>query len=63
LFDTKRFVLENQVWIRLEPDGNVTYGLTDVGQTRSGKLLHIRIKDVCKKIPKGKPATSLENSK
>ncbi|ACG57762.1 glycine cleavage system protein H [Hydrogenobaculum sp.] len=55
--------IENQVWIRLEPDGNVTYGLTDVGQTRSGKLLHIRIKDVGKKIPKGKPVASLESGK
>lgn len=55
--------IENQVWIKLNEDGTVTYGMTDVGQTRSGKLLHIRIKDVGKFVKKGKPIASLESGK
>jgi len=33
--------VENQVWLRINEDGTVTMGLTDVGQTRAGRLLQV----------------------
>jgi len=37
--------------------------LTDVGQTRAGRLLHARIKPVGTKVKKGKPVATLESGK
>lgn len=55
--------IENQVWYRLEPDGTVTVGATDIGQTRAGRMVNVRIKAVGKHVPKGKPIASLESGK
>ncbi len=55
--------IENQVWLRVNEDGTVTMGLTDIGQTRAGRLLHARIKSVGTKVKKGKPIATLESGK
>ena len=55
--------VENQVWLRVNGDGTVTLGLTDVGQTRAGRLLHVRIKSVGTKVKKGRPVATLESGK
>lgn len=55
--------VENQVWLRVNEDGTITMGLTDVGQTRAGRLLHARIKPVGTKVRKGKPVATLESGK
>jgi len=55
--------IENQVWAKVNEDGTVTLGLTDVGQTRAGRLLHIRVKPVGTKVKKGKPVATLESGK
>lgn len=55
--------IETQTWLRVNEDGTVTIGLTDVGQVRAGRLLHARIKNVGKHIQKGKPVASLESGK
>lgn len=55
--------IENQVWYKLEEDGTVRIGATDVGQTRAGKMVNVRIKPVGKHVPKGKPVASLESGK
>ena len=55
--------IETQTWLRVNEDGTVTMGLTDVGQVRAGRLLHARIKDKGKVIKKGKPVASLESGK
>jgi len=55
--------VENQVWLRVNEDGTVTMGLTDVGQTRAGRLLHARIKSVGTRVKKGKPVATLESGK
>jgi glycine cleavage system H protein len=52
------YEIETQTWVRVNEDGTVTMGLTDVGQVRAGRLLHARIKDVGKYIKKGKPVAS-----
>jgi glycine cleavage system H protein len=55
--------IENQVWYRLEEDGTVTVGATDVGQTRAGRMVNVRIKPPGKHVSKGKPIASLESGK
>ncbi len=55
--------VESQVWLKVNEDGTVTTGLTDVGQTRAGRLLHIRVKPVGTKVRKGKPVATLESGK
>ncbi|MDM7266981.1 MAG: glycine cleavage system protein H, partial [Aquificaceae bacterium] len=55
--------IENQVWYRLEQDGTVVVGATDIGQTRAGRMVNVRIKAVGKHVPKGKPIASLESGK
>ncbi len=55
--------IENQVWYRLEPDGSVRVGATDIGQTRAGRMVNVRIKAPGKYVQKGKPIASLESGK
>ncbi|NPB08044.1 MAG: glycine cleavage system protein H [Aquificae bacterium] len=55
--------IENQVWFRVNEDGTVTVGVTDVGQSRAGKIINIRIKAPGKYLKKGKPVASLESGK
>ncbi|MCS7083759.1 MAG: glycine cleavage system protein H [Aquificaceae bacterium] len=55
--------IENQVWYRLEEDSSVTVGATDIGQTRAGKMVNVRIKPPGKHVPKNKPIASLESGK
>jgi glycine cleavage system H protein len=55
--------IENQVWYRLEEDGTVRVGATDVGQTRAGRMVNVRIKPPVKHVPKGRPIASLESGK
>ncbi len=55
--------LENQVWFKVEEDGSVRIGLTDVGQTKAGKIVNVRIKAVGRFVKKGKPYGSLESGK
>ena len=55
--------IENQVWLKVEKNGTATMGLTDVGQTRAGRLLHARIKPVGTFVKKGKPVATLESGK
>jgi len=55
--------IENQVWLKVEENGTVTMGLTDVGQTRAGRLLHARIKPTGTRVKKGKPVATLESGK
>jgi glycine cleavage system H protein len=54
--------IERDVWIRF--DGNVaTLGLTDVAQTRCGKIAAISFRDVGKKVAQGKTLATIESAK
>ncbi|MCS7262983.1 MAG: glycine cleavage system protein H [Aquificaceae bacterium] len=55
--------IENQVWYKVEEEGTVRVGATDVGQTRAGRMVNVRIKPPGKHVPKGKPIASLESGK
>ena len=54
--------IERDVWIRF--DGDIaTLGMTDVAQTRCGKIAAISFRDVGKKIAQGKALATVESAK
>ncbi|HMN00839.1 MAG TPA: hypothetical protein PKC99_17690 [Anaerolineales bacterium] len=54
--------IERDVWIRF--DGEIaTLGMTDVAQTRCGKIAAISFRDVGKKVVQGKALATIESAK
>ena len=54
--------VERDVWIRF--DGDIaTLGMTDVAQTRCGKIAAISFRDVGKKVVQGKALATIESAK
>ena len=54
--------VERDVWIRF--DGEVaTLGMTDVAQTRCGKIASISFRDVGKQVVQGKALATIESAK
>lgn len=54
--------IERDVWIRF--DGDVaTLGMTDLAQTRCGKVAAISFRDVGKKVAQGKALATIESAK
>jgi len=56
------FDLERDVWIRFEGDLAVL-GMTDVAQTRGGKLVNITFKKIGKALRQGQSAATIESAK
>jgi len=54
--------VERDVWIRFEGDGAVL-GMTDVAQTRCGKIAAIGFRPVGKKVAQGKALATIESAK
>jgi glycine cleavage system H protein len=54
--------VERDVWIRFEGEFAVL-GMTDVAQTRCGKIAAISFRDVGKKINQGKALATIESAK
>src|SRR3990172_1985876 len=60
--DDYYFDLEHDVWIRFDGDVAVL-GMTDVAQTRGGKLVNITFKKAGKVVAQGKSAATIESAK
>lgn len=56
------FDLERDVWIRFEGEAAVL-GMTDVAQTRGGKLVNIAFKKPGRVVAQGKSAATIESAK
>ncbi|HSL43001.1 MAG TPA: hypothetical protein VK897_06190 [Anaerolineales bacterium] len=54
--------VERDVWIRFE-DEFAVLGMTDVAQTRCGKIAAISFRDVGKKVVQGKALATIESAK
>jgi glycine cleavage system H protein len=54
---------EFQIWARVEEDGAVSVGMTDISQTRAGKIMHVRVRRPGSRRPKGKPVATVETGK
>jgi glycine cleavage system H protein len=55
--------VERDVWVRLEDDGTVTMGMTDLAQTRAGKLVSILFKAPGRGLKAGQSAATIESAK
>jgi glycine cleavage system H protein len=55
--------IEKDVWARFEKDGTVTLGMTDVAQTKAGKLVSILFKSPGKVLRSGQSAATVESAK
>lgn len=51
------------MWARFEPDGLVTLGMTDLAQTRCGKVVSIRFKAVGRRVSRGQSLATIESAK
>jgi len=56
------FDVPGDLWVRLE-DGRARLGMTDVGQTRLGKLVSIRFKRPGKQVKAGGSVATIESAK
>ena len=54
--------IERDVWIRFKGEFAVL-GMTDVAQTRCGKIAAISFRDIGKKVAQGKPLATIESAK
>ena len=57
------YSITENTWVRVEDDGTVTVGMTDVAQNLAGTLLHAKPKRVGTVRKKGKPLATVESSK
>ncbi len=55
--------IERDVWARFEEDGTVTLGMTDIAQTKAGKLVSILFKAPGKVLRSGQSAATVESAK
>lgn len=51
------------VWVRWEPDGTVTLGMTDVAQVRLGQLVNLKFKAVGRTLRAGQAVAVVESAK
>lgn len=52
-----------QVWVRVEGDGIVAVGMTDISQSIAGQILHVRVRRPGSERPAGKPVATVESGK
>jgi glycine cleavage system H protein len=49
--------------VRPEADGTVSIGMTDLAQTKAGRIMHLRVRRPGSVRPKGKPVATVETGK
>ena len=54
---------EYQIWVRLEEDGLMSVGMTDISQAIAGKILHVRVRKPGTLRPAGRPVATIESAK
>jgi glycine cleavage system H protein len=54
---------EYQIWVRLEENGLLSVGMTDISQTIAGKILHVRVRRPGTLRPAGRPVATIESGK
>jgi glycine cleavage system H protein len=61
--EDRYYWVEKHAWARLEADGNVTIGITDVAQNLAKGIVNATPKDVGRTVQKGKSVGTLESGK
>ncbi|MBK6622600.1 MAG: glycine cleavage system protein GcvH [Saprospirales bacterium] len=57
------YSVPDNTWVRVNDDGTVTIGMTDVAQSLAGPILHAKAKGVGVAREKGKPIATVESGK
>lgn len=57
------YAVEDNTWIRVNEDGTVTVGMTDIAQNLAGPILHAKAKGAGTDRRKGKPIATVESGK
>ena len=61
--EDRYYWVEKHVWARLEEDGTVTIGITDVAQNMAKGIVNATPKETGRTVQKGKSAGTLESGK
>jgi glycine cleavage system H protein len=61
--EDRYYWVEKHAWTRLEADGTVTIGITDVAQHMAKGIINATPKDIGRTVHKGKSAGTLESGK
>jgi len=61
--EDRYYWVEKHVWARLEADGTVTIGITDVAQNMAKGIVNATPKEAGRTVQKGKSAGTLESGK
>ena len=57
------YSVEDNTWVRVNDDGTVTIGMTDIAQSLAGPILHARPKKAGVTGKKGRPIATVESGK
>ncbi len=63
ILEDRYYWVEKHAWARLEADGTVTIGITDVAQNMAKGIVNATPKDTGRTVQKGKSAGTLESGK
>ena len=55
--------LEREVWVRFLPDGTALLGMTDLAQTRCGRLVHLSVRAPGRRVAQGRAVATVESAK
>ncbi len=61
--DDLYYLVDKHVWVRVEADGVITVGITDVAQHLAGKVIAVSLKKTGKVLGKGQSAGTVESGK
>lgn len=61
--EDRHYWVDKHAWARLEADGNVTIGITDVAQNLAKGIVNVTPKEAGRTVQKGKSAGTLESGK
>ncbi len=57
------YAVEDNTWLKVNEDGTVTLGMTDIAQSMAGPILHARTKSAGTARKKGRPIATVESGK
>jgi glycine cleavage system H protein len=57
------YSIDDNTWIKVNDDGTVTIGMTDIAQNLAGPILHAKAKSAGTERRKGKPIATVESGK
>lgn len=63
IFKNLHYSVKDNTWVRINDDGTVTIGMTDVAQSLAGPILHAKAKKVGVSRKKGRPIATVESGK